>query len=91
MENREKLQPKALIDPVKAFEKQSTVHSPQVLIVEFDKQLPRDNLIYNLSTHMNLKESENYVKKNHGRHAVFGSSVILVNGASTAQSQPSKA
>ena len=32
-------------------------------------------MIYNISTHMNLKELENFIKKNQGKHAVFGSAI----------------
>jgi hypothetical protein len=45
-------------------------------LIDFEKQLPRDNLVYNLSTHQNLKEAEKFIRKVYGKHAVFGSSLV---------------
>ena len=67
--------PKVLIDSAKAKDINSLIR-PHTPIVDLDKSLPRDNLVYNISTHMNLKDIERYIKKHDGRHAVFGSSLI---------------
>ena len=48
---------------------------PSTPLVDLDKSMPRDNLVYNISTHMNLKDVERYIRKHEGKHAVFGSSI----------------
>jgi hypothetical protein len=68
--------PKLAIEPTQCFTKQSTVLRPQTPLVDLDKTLPRDNLLYNISTHMNLKDVEKYIRKQSGKHAVLGSPLI---------------
>jgi hypothetical protein len=48
---------------------------PSTPLVDLDKSMPRDNLVYNISTHMNMKDVERYIRKHEGKHAVFGSSI----------------
>ncbi len=66
--------PKIIIDPGKSKDL-TRLPRPNTPLVDLDKALPRDNLLYNISTHMNLKEVERYVRKHEGKHAVFGSSL----------------
>ena len=51
---------------------------PSTPLVDLDKSMPRDNLVYNISTHMNLKDVERYIRKHEGKHAVFGSSITKI-------------
>jgi len=48
---------------------------PYLPMVDLDRTLPRDTLLYNISTHMNLKDVERYIRKHEGKHAVFGSAL----------------
>ena len=48
---------------------------PSTPLVDLDKSMPRDNLVYNISTHMNMKDVERYIRKHEGKQAVFGSSI----------------
>lgn len=67
--------PKISIDPAKSKDLTRGLR-PNTPLVDLDRSLPRDNLVYNISTHMNLKEVERYIRKHEGKHAVFGSAII---------------
>ncbi len=66
--------PKIAIDPAKSKDLTRGLR-PNTPLVDLDRSLPRDNLVYNISTHMNLKEVERYIRKHEGKHAVFGSAI----------------
>lgn len=63
--------PKTLLEVAKAKDNLRA----NLQTVDLDKQMPRDNLVYHISTHMNLKDIEAFLKKNVGKHAVFGNGV----------------
>jgi hypothetical protein len=67
--------PKITIDPTKSKDLTRGLR-PTTPLVDLDKSMPRDNLVYNISTHMNLKDAERYIRKHEGKHAVFGSSIV---------------
>jgi hypothetical protein len=67
--------PKITIDPAKSKDLTRGLR-PTTPLVDLDKSMPRDNLVYNISTHMNLKDAERYIRKHEGKHAVFGSSIV---------------
>jgi hypothetical protein len=67
--------PKITIDPAKSKDLTRGLR-PTTPLVDLNKSMPRDNLVYNISTHMNLKDAERYIRKHEGKHAVFGSSIV---------------
>jgi hypothetical protein len=66
--------PKIAIEPAKSKELTRGLR-PNTPLVDLDRSMPRDNLVYNISTHMNLKDVERYIRKHEGKHAVFGSAI----------------
>jgi hypothetical protein len=67
--------PKMRIDSSKAKDL-NALPRPHTPVVDLNRSLPRNNVVYNISTHMNLKDVERYIRKNEGKHAVFGSSSL---------------